>query len=106
MVAAARRAFRVENHLRINNHNNLFYGFCTIASIRCSPTKIFCQFIVVWNSVTMEMGKGLIVAMVILAHLQLQLVWLDSNWEIPLFFWHLTKVTHDPQSVTPRHPKP
>ena len=54
---------------------------CTIvASIRCSPTKIFCQFIVVLVfSVTMEMGKGLIVAMVILAHLQLQLVWLDSN---------------------------
>ena len=40
------------------------------------PQQSFCQFIVVW-SLTMEMGKGLIVAMVIaiLAHLQLQLVW-------------------------------
>ena len=53
---------------------------------------VFMGFLVWIHS--MEMGKGLIVAMVILAHLQLQLVWLDSRWEIPLFFWHLTKVTH------------
>ena len=78
VMAAARRAFRVENHLRINNHNNLFYGRCTaVASLLffVIHQQSFCQFIVVW-SLTMEMGKGLIVAMVtILAHLQLQLVW-------------------------------
>ena len=79
VMAAARRAFRVENHLRINNHNNLFYGRCNaVASLLffvIIPQQSFCQFIVVW-SLTMEMGKGLIVAMVtILAHLQLQLVW-------------------------------
>ena len=78
VMAAARRAFRVENHLRINNHNNLFYGrCCRISAILryYSPTKflsIYCGLL----GLTMEMGKGLIVAMVtILAHLQLQLVW-------------------------------
>ena len=78
VMAAARRAFRVENHLRINNHNNLFYGRCRISAILryYSPTKflsIYCGLL----GLTMEMGKGLIVAMVIaiLAHLQLQLVW-------------------------------
>ena len=78
VMAAARRAFRVENHLRINNHNNLFYGRCRISAILryYSPTKFLSIYCGLVDSLTMEMGKGLIVAMVtILAHLQLQLVW-------------------------------
>ena len=107
LMAAARRAFRVENHLRINNHNNLFYGRCRISAILryYSPTK----FLSIYCGLVFDYGNGQGTNCCNGHHpgpspITARLV-VDSHWEIPLFFWHLTKVTHDPQSVTPRHPK-